>query len=171
MTSSKETIKVVEQKEQQTSSFNREEILKRTMELLLLSSGFITTPQVANFFGITLKELNKTVKRHKGELLENGYVDNIGNGYFSRRAILLLLGNNKIAEEVRTQIVNIEGNSSKEDKLRECNIESALISTVIEAMSSEDTKELEQANSNLETYMRNKYAVELPEVANLRVVK
>ncbi|WP_242144739.1 MULTISPECIES: hypothetical protein [unclassified Bacillus cereus group] len=65
MISSKETIKVVEQKGQQTSSFNREEILKRTKELLQLSSGFITTPQVANFFGITLKELNKTVKRHK----------------------------------------------------------------------------------------------------------
>ncbi len=50
-------------------------------------------------------------------------------------------------------------------------MKSALISKVIEAMSSEDTKELEQANSNLETYMRNNYAVELPKVANLRVVK
>lgn len=158
----------------ETISFNREETLERAKELLLLSSGFIATPQVEDYFGITAKELNKVVRIHKDELMENGYVDNVGNGYFTPRAIKLLgmlLGNNVIATEIRTQLINIEGHASSKDKIKDLATERDLVNKVIEAITSEDAEELERANTNLENHIGSKRSLDTPQVAKISIVK
>lgn len=110
-------------------------VLEKVKDLLLLgNSEFATTQQVADYYEVGLEAIKSIIKRHKEELLSNGYsykkkseiilmvhnepieIPNRGTGIFTRRAILnvgMLLRDGKVAKEVRTRLLDIEYESNK----------------------------------------------------------
>ena len=90
--------------------------------------------QVAEYYEVGKEAIKSIIKRHKEELLLNGYsymkkseiilmvhnepieIPNRGTGIFTRRAILnvgMLLRDSKVAKEVRSRLLDIEYESSK----------------------------------------------------------
>ena len=110
-------------------------VLEKVKDLLLLGdSEFATTQQVADYYEVGLEAIKSIIKRHKEELLSNGYsymkkseiilmvhnepieIPNRGTGIFSRRAILnvgMLLTQGKVAKEVRSRLLDIEYESNE----------------------------------------------------------
>lgn len=110
-------------------------VLEKVKDLLLLGdSEFATTQQVADYYEVGLEAIKSITKRHKEELLSNGYsymkkseiilmvhnepieIPNRGTGIFTRRAILnvgMLLRDGKVAKEVRSRLLDIEYESNK----------------------------------------------------------
>ena len=107
-------------------------VLEKVKDLLLLGdSEFATTQQVADYYEVGLEAIKSIIKRHKEELLSNGYsymkkseiilmvhnepieIPNRGTGIFTRRAILnvgMLLRDGEIAHQVRTSLLNMSEN-------------------------------------------------------------
>ncbi|MRX52362.1 hypothetical protein GJU41_00130 [Bacillus idriensis] len=85
----------------------RMEVLERVKTILLFPSDeTANTQQVAWFYQVDKKVIEKVVFRNLNELAEDGYT----NGIFTSRAILrigMLLDDNEIANEVMDQLFNI----------------------------------------------------------------
>lgn len=121
---------------------NRTEVFDRVGGLLLLSNTELaTTNQVAEFYGVEFKAIEKLMQRNKEELESNGLkmmkylvikefvkLDNMselriskrGATVFTKRAILnigFMLEQSNIAQEVRNRALNIIENSSDEVKV------------------------------------------------------
>ncbi|OOG93423.1 hypothetical protein BTH41_04265 [Bacillus mycoides] len=74
MTNLKVTIEVIENKQERDNLVERVEVLDRVKELLLLPNTEVATrEQVSEFYGISIKQLDKVIKRHESELFMDGY--------------------------------------------------------------------------------------------------
>ena len=126
---------LIENKDIREKMISNVSVLEKVKDLLLLGdSEFATTQQVADYYEVGLEAVKSITKRHKEELLSNGYsymkkseiilmvhnepieIPNRGTGIFSRRAILnvgMLLTIGKIAKEVRSRLLDIEYESNK----------------------------------------------------------
>lgn len=79
-------------------------------------------------------------------------ISNRGMRVFPRRAILrigMLLRDSAVAKEVRTQLLNIEGKTSKETKIQDINEEQSLMLAVGMAVASGDATAVAVASANL----------------------
>ena len=126
---------LIENKNVREKMISNVSVLEKVKDLLLLGdSEFATTQQVADYYEVGLEAVKSIIKRHKEELLSNGYsykkkseiilmvhnepieIPNRGTGIFTRRAILnvgMLLRDGKVAKEVRTRLLDIEYESNK----------------------------------------------------------
>lgn len=106
----------------------RLEILDKVGEIVTLgNSEYSTIEQVAQYYKVGIEAIKSIVKRHKEELINNGYsykkkseillmvqcepieVPNRGTGIFTKRAVLnigMLLEISKVAEQVRTLLLD-----------------------------------------------------------------
>ena len=121
-----EELEIIENKETREKLIERVDVLDKVKKVILLPYGdSITTEQVADYYEVGKEAIKSIIKRHKEELLSNGYsymkkseiilmvhnepieIPNRGTGIFTRRAILnvgMLLRDGKIAHQVRTRL-------------------------------------------------------------------
>ena len=120
---------LIEQKELREQMIDRIEVLDKVKELILLSNTeYATTEQVAEYFGVEKKTVEKISERNKDELVSDGYKTLISNeladiksvsglksrarqlSVFPKRAILrvaMLLRDSEVAKEIRTRLLDI----------------------------------------------------------------
>lgn len=135
---------------------DRVDVLDKVKELLLLPGNeYATTNQVAKYYVVEKKTIQKLAERNRDELLEDGLTlknykeimqlvntDNAsalkippnGTLIFPKRAILrvgMLLQDSEIAKEVRTQLLNIEENSTAETKSQSIDEEKQLVLNIV----------------------------------------
>lgn len=115
-----------------SSHLDRDDTLDRVGLLAMAGdSGYALTEHVAAYFGTTGEAIDQLVKRHRGELEENGYRSLKGRelrefkasvtsdtspytaqvAVFTRRAVLnlaMLMESNDVAHAVRTYLLNVE---------------------------------------------------------------
>ena len=113
----------------------RLDVLDKVKELVFMKgTEYMTTKMVADYYEVGLEAIKSITKRHKEELLSNGYsymkkseiilmvhdepieIPNRGTGIFTRRAILnvgMLLRDGKVAKEVRSRLLDIEYESNE----------------------------------------------------------
>ncbi|EOP73101.1 hypothetical protein KOW_00511 [Bacillus cereus VDM006] len=136
--------------------------------LLLPNMEMATANQVSEFYGVQKNNLDQLISDHKDELINDGYVvykgDNLKSlkgdlaklsklelfgiskftpaiALFPKRAILrvgMLLRDSEVAKEVRTQLLNIEENSTEEVKTQEIDKEMTLEMNIGRAISKGD---------------------------------
>ncbi|EOP56589.1 hypothetical protein IIW_00321 [Bacillus cereus VD136] len=167
MTNLKITVEVIENKQDRDNLVERVEVLDRVKELLLLPNVEVATiHQVADFYEVSKKVIEMLVLRNKEELETDGYIvlkgmelkdlkgnlQDVGSLYglgkfvssasiFPKRAILrvgMLLRDSEVAKEVRTQLLNIEENSTQEVKTQEIDKEMTLEMNIGRAISKGD---------------------------------
>ena len=70
-----QSIMLLENKDLRTKNLNRIDVLEKVGSLLLLpSTEFATTQQVATFFEVNLETIQKLIQRNKGELVNSGLI-------------------------------------------------------------------------------------------------
>ena len=111
---------------------------------------------------------NQSLKKYSGGFsIDNIDFSNKINLLFSRRAVLrigMLLRDSKIAKEVRTQLLNIEGKVDVETKLSDINEEQSLALSLGMALASGDLNAITIATGNMMAF-KNRHIKKL-EVAN-----
>ncbi|MGG5735919.1 MULTISPECIES: phage antirepressor KilAC domain-containing protein [Bacillus] len=137
---------------------DRIDVLEKVKALVLLPNiGMVTTRQIAEFYEVPLKTIQKTYSRFRKEIQSDGYMLTTGKkllvdklstraytvehglyrlelddgstaeipnstiGLFSARAVLrfgMLLHGSKVAEQVRTQLLNIRDNADNQTRTK-----------------------------------------------------
>ena len=125
-------LEIIENKTTREKLIDRVNVLDKIKKLILLPYGdSMTTEQVAEYYEVGKEAIKSIIKRHKEELLLNGYsymkkseiilmvhnepieIPNRGTGIFTRRAILnvgMLLRDGEIAHQVRISLLNMSDN-------------------------------------------------------------
>lgn len=120
---------LIEQKELREQMIERVEVLDRVKELILLpNTEYATTEQIAEYFNVEKKTVEKLVERNNDEFLSDGYKILVSNqladiksvsgiksrarqlAVFTKRAILrvaMLLRDSEVAKEIRTRLLDI----------------------------------------------------------------
>ncbi|QEL87079.1 hypothetical protein [Bacillus mycoides] len=167
----------------------RVEVLSKVGGLLLLPHlEMATTRQVAEFYEVSRYLINKVIKRNYDELKSDGLkyhkysevaekvsghdvnllshgVSYRGTYLFTRRAVLrlgMLLRDSEVAKEIRTQLLNIEGNTSTDVKMMDVNEEIQLQMAVGQAFASGDTAALLQATAQMMEF-KNRHITQVSE--------
>ncbi|HGA0508847.1 TPA: phage antirepressor KilAC domain-containing protein [Bacillus pacificus] len=167
----------------------RVEVLSKVGGLLLLPNmEMATTKQAAEFYEVDQTVIREMIRHHREELESDGMTlqkfndikekvtsDNMtllsmgvsyrGANLFPRRAILrigMLLRDSAIAKEVRTQLLNIEGNTSTEVKMLDINEEMRLQMAVGQAFASGDAAALLVASTKMMDF-KNRHITQVSE--------
>lgn len=142
---------LIESKELREQFRDRVEVLNKVKALLLMpNTEFATTEQVASYYGVEKKTIQKLVERNREEIVSDGLevksykeitellnTDNMsalkippkGSTIFPPRAILrvgMLLRDSEVAKEVRTQLLNTIEHTTDEAKMIEIDQEKQL---------------------------------------------
>ncbi len=203
-----EVIDLIESKAHRDELAERIEVLSKVKGLLLLPNmEFATNRQIAEFYEVPVKTIQKIYARHIAEIREDGYTTMTGKmlaenlatdtmstakvtrekghiliesdgqttqvpystiGLYPKRAILrigMLLRDSAVAREVRTQLLNIEENTSKEVKVAEINKEEELTTEAVQAMMAGDVQGLAVANAKIIEY-KNRHIAKVEEKLN-----
>ncbi|PEW01519.1 hypothetical protein CN425_12970 [Bacillus cereus] len=174
---------------QREKYIGRIEVLEKVGGLLLLPNMEVaTTKQVAQFYDVSHQVLTELIKRHGDELKEDGMylakygeikaevkkdslsllelgVSYRGTNLYPRRAILrvgMLLRDSAVAKEVRTQLLNIEGNTGADVKMMDVNEEMQLQMAVGQAFALGDTAALLQATAQMMEF-KNRHITQVSE--------
>ncbi|HDR7326275.1 hypothetical protein JDS97_26545 [Bacillus cereus group sp. N18] len=160
MSNVKVTIEVIDNKVERDNLVNRVEVLEKVKNLLLLPElEMATTQQVAKFYEVDHNTLKWTIHNNRGELESDGMkhmkygeikelvklpltlnsmkelgIGKVGSNIFPKRAILrvgMLLRDSEVAKEVRTQLLNIEENTTVEVKTYEIDYEVKFLGEVL----------------------------------------
>lgn len=132
-------LKLVESKEEREKYITKDYVLDKVKALILLPDNTnVTTEMVANYYEVTEEVIRQLIVRNNDELLSDGLKVLTGKELsdikslcqiksraksltiIPRRAILrigMLLRDSEIAKQVRTYLLNLEGNSSVDDKI------------------------------------------------------
>lgn len=142
---------IIDVKSKRDALAERIEVLEKVKALVLLPNiGMLTTRQIAKYYEVPLKTIQKTYSRFRKEIQSDGYILTTGKkllvdklstrvytvehglyrvklddgstaevpnstiGLFSARAVLrfgMLLHDSKVAQQVRTQLLNIRDNA------------------------------------------------------------
>lgn len=145
---------------QRDEYIKRIDVLSKVKGLLLLGGmEFATTKQIAEYYEVGVEAIKSIAKRHRSELETDGMVKQTysdikkvtvheepllssgvsyrGANLFSRRAILrvgMLLKHSGVAEEVRTQLLNVEETATIEHKTTAVDREGELMLAVMRAV-------------------------------------
>ncbi|MGE1040016.1 phage antirepressor KilAC domain-containing protein [Bacillus thuringiensis] len=160
-----EAVEIIDVRTKRDELAERIDILEKVKALVLLPNiGMLTARQVADFYDVPLKTIQKTYSRFRKEIQSDGYILTTGKkllvdklstraytvehglyrlelddgstveipnstiGLFSARAVLrfgMLLRDSKIAQKIRTQLLNIRDNA--DDHTRTKAIDAELI--------------------------------------------
>ncbi|WP_020062793.1 phage antirepressor KilAC domain-containing protein [Bacillus sp. 123MFChir2] len=163
--------------------------------LLLDGAELATTHQVAGYYEVSVHTISNLYQRNRAELESDGMALYAGDDLrelkgkthnesslqdaglnqfvhramlFTKRAILrvgMLLRDSEVAKEVRTQLLNIEENTSKEVKVVEINKEQELTTEAVRAMMAGDVQGLAVANAKIIEY-KNRHIEKVEEKLN-----
>jgi len=137
----------------------------------LISDGYITNSgkEIADFLRdkMSLKKIEAKKGKYVITMKDNSEYNfaNRSNALFPKRAILrvgMLLRDSEVAKEVRTQLLNIEENSTQEVKTQEIDKEMTLEMNIGRAISKGDYVAVAIAVKELEDY-KNRHTIEKAE--------
>ena len=182
---------LLENKELREKNLGRVEVLDQVKELLMLGdSEFATTEMVAKYYEVKLEAIQSLIKDNREELLNNGFklykrseilnvlkgqleitIPNRGLNLFSKRAILnvgMLLRDSKIAQELRSRLLDVVHDSETEEAsiktiIEEIDEEKQLMMDRIQAEINGDFEEVCIINAKLFA-LKNKRIKELEEI-------
>ena len=138
---------LLENKELRENNLERVEVLDQVKKLLLLGdTEFATMEMVAKYYDVSIGTLKSLLSRNRDEISSNGYklytkkeleeilklqnatleitIPNRGLNLFSKRAILnvgMLLVDCKVAEEVRSRLLDVAQDAETETASIKCN--------------------------------------------------
>ncbi|MCU5440509.1 phage antirepressor KilAC domain-containing protein [Bacillus cereus] len=159
--------------------------------LLLPNSELATADLLAKFYKVPINTIRTIYKRHRDELESDGMILKSGRDLdqyrclvhnepnkntgistrtpkaflFPKRAILrigMLLRDSEVAKEVRTQLLNIEGNATDQQRTKEIDHELELQAAIGKAIMSGDVLELAQATTKMADY-KNRHIAKITE--------
>ena len=182
---------LLENKELREKNLGRVEVLDQVKELLMLGdTEFATTEMVAKYYEVKLEAIQSLIKDNREELLNNGFklykrseilnvlkgqleitIPNRGLNLFSKRAILnvgMLLRDSKIAQELRSRLLDVVHDSETEEAsiktiIEEIDEEKQLMMDRIQAEINGDFEEVCIINAKLFA-LKNKRIKELEEI-------